>query len=99
MIERLSERNLWTDAIAVASSSEGNFNIIKYEIETNLINFLNLKINLFFLFFGIIPINILLIFLNKKKLSNINNNSVFSYVDLSIIRSLSFFALGDTGRG
>ena len=98
MIERLSERNLWTDAIAVASSSEGNFNIIKYEIETNLLNFYNLKINLFFLFMGIIPINILLIFLNKKKLININNNYVFSYFYLSIIPYLSFFAIGDTGR-
>ena len=38
MIERLSERNLWTGAIAVASSSEGNLNIINYEIETNLLN-------------------------------------------------------------
>ncbi len=98
MIERLSERNLWTDAIAVASSSEGNFNVIKYEIETNLLNFYNLKINLFFLFMGIIPINILLIFLNKKKLININNNYVFSYFYLSIIPYLSFFAIGDTGR-
>ncbi len=98
MIERLSERNLWTGAIAVASSSEGNLNILNYEIETNLLNFYNLKINLFFLLMGIIPINILLIFLKKKKLINIKNKYIFSYFYLSIIPYLSFFAIGDTGR-
>ncbi len=98
MIEQLNERNLWTDAITVASRSQGNFNVISYEIKTNLFNFYNLKINLFFLFMGIIPINILLIFLNKKKLINIKNKYVFSYFYLSIIPYLSFFAIGDTGR-
>ena len=47
---------------------------------------------------GIIPINILLIFLNKKKLINIQNKYIFSYFYLSIIPYLSFFAIGDTGR-
>ncbi len=98
MIEQLNERNLWTDTITVASRSQGNFNVISYEIKTNLFNFYNLKINLFFLFMGIIPINILLIFLNKKKLINIKNKYVFSYFYLSIIPYLSFFAIGDTGR-
>ena len=67
MINKLSDRNLWIDAITVASSSEGNINVINYEIKTNLLNTYNLKINLLFLILGIVPINLLLLFLDKKK--------------------------------
>ena len=48
MVKKLSNKNLWIDAIIVASSTEGNLNIINYEIKNNLLNFYNLKINLFF---------------------------------------------------
>ena len=98
MIEGIGDRNIWDSALVVASSSEGNISIIKYEIRTNLLNLYNLKINLFFLFMGVIPINILIYFLNKRKLINIKNNKIYLYYYLSVIPYLTFFAIGDTGR-
>jgi len=98
MIERLGDRSIWDSALVVASSSEGNISIINYEIRTNLLNLYNLKINLFFLFMGVIPINILIYFLNNKKLINIKNNKIYLYYYLSVIPYLTFFAIGDTGR-
>ena len=98
MVERLSDRNIWTDAMTVGASSEGNINIIGYEIKTNLLNLYNLKINLFFLFMGVIPINVLIYFFNKRKLINIKNNKIYLYFYLSVIPYLTFFAIGDTGR-
>ena len=98
MVERLSDRNIWTDAMTVVASSEGNINIIGYEIKTNLLNLYNLKINLFFLFMGVIPINVLIYFFNKRKLINIKNNKIYLYFYLSVIPYLTFFAIGDTGR-
>ena len=62
MIEGIGDRNIWDSALVVASSSEGNMSIINYELRTNLLNLYNLKINLFFLFMGVIPINILIYF-------------------------------------
>ena len=98
MVKKLSNKNLWVDAIIVASSTEGNLNIINYEIKNNLLNFYNLKINLFFLIMGIIPINIFLYVLNKDKLIQIKNKKTYLYFYLSIIPYLTFFAIGDTGR-
>ena len=98
MVKKLSNKNLWIDAIIVASSTEGNLNIINYEIKKNLLNFYNLKINLFFLIMGIIPINIFLYVLNKDKLIQIKNKKTYLYFYLSIIPYLTFFAIGDTGR-
>ena len=66
MVEKLTEKELWIGAITVASSSEGNINIINSEIKTNLLNLYNLKINLF-LIVGVIPIKILIFLLNQKK--------------------------------
>ena len=48
MINKLEGRGLWEGAMSVASSSEGNLNIINYELKTNLFNFYNFSINLFF---------------------------------------------------
>lgn len=98
MIKGLGDRNIWDSALVVASSSEGNISIINYEIRTNLLNLYNLKINLFFLFMGVIPINILIYFLNNRKLINIKNNKMYLYYYLSVIPYLTFFAIGDTGR-
>ena len=98
MIKGLGDRNIWDSALVVASSSEGNISIINYEIRTNLLNLYNLKINLFFLFMGVIPINILIYFLNNRKLINIKNNKIYLYYYLSVIPYLTFFAIGDTGR-
>ena len=47
MVKKLSNKNLWVDAIIVASSTEGNLNIINYEIKNNLLNFYNLKLIFF----------------------------------------------------
>lgn len=98
MIDNLSNKNLWLGAIEVASSSQGNFNIIEYEIKTNLLNFYNFRINLFFLLIGIIPINILIYLFNKYNFIFIKRNTTYIYFYLSIIPYLTFFAIGDTGR-
>lgn len=98
MIGKLSHRDLWNSAISVASSSEGNLNIITHEIKTNLLNLYNFKINLFFLIMGVAPINLILFYLNKKKLIYIQNKKIYLYFYLSIIPYLTFFAIGDTGR-
>ena len=98
MVEKISNRDLWIGAITVASSSEGNLNIINYEIKTNLLNLYNLKINLFFLIVGVIPIKILIFLLNQKGIINIKHNKIYIYFYLSIIPYLTFFAIGDTGR-
>lgn len=97
MINRLDGRNLWVSAISVASSSEGNLNIIQYELKTNLLNFYNLSINLFFLIMGVLPFHILFIYFKRKNLIKVMNNN-FIYFYLSIIPYLTFFAIGDTGR-
>jgi hypothetical protein len=98
MIEGLGNRNIWDSALVTAPSSEGNISGIDYEIRINLLNLYNLKINLFFLFMGVIPMNILIYILNNKKLINIKNNKIYLYFYLSIIPYLTFFAIGDTGR-
>ena len=98
MVEKLSDRDIWPGAMTVASSSEGNISIINYEIKTNLLNLYNLKINLFFLFMGVIPINVLIYYFNKIKLINIKNSKIYLYFYLSVIPYLTFFAIGDTGR-
>ena len=98
MVENLSDKNIWTDAMTVGASSEGNISIISYEIKTNLLNLYNLKINLFFLFMGVIPMNVLIYYFNKRKLIDIKNNKIYLYFYLSVIPYLTFFAIGDTGR-
>ena len=97
MIDKLDGRGLWASAITVASSSEGNINILAHELNTNLFNTYNLKINLFFLILGVLPFQILFIYFKKRNLINImKDNYTFFY--LSLIPYLTFFAIGDTGR-
>ena len=97
MIDKLDGRGLWASAITVASSSEGNINILAHELNTNLFNTYNLKINLFFLILGVLPFQILFIYFKKRNLINImKDNDTYFY--LSLIPYLTFFAIGDTGR-
>ena len=97
MINKLEGRGLWEGAMSVASSSEGNLNIINYELKTNLFNFYNFSINLFFLIVGVLPFHFLFILFKKRNLIIVMNNN-FIYFYLSIIPYLAFFAIGDTGR-
>ena len=97
MIDKLDGRGLWASAITVASSSEGNINILAHELNTNLFNTYNLKINLFFLILGVLPFQILFIYFKKRNLINIMKNN-YTYFYLSLIPYLTFFAIGDTGR-
>ncbi len=97
MIDKLDERGLWGGAMSVASSSEGNLNIINYELKTNLLNIYNLKINLFFLITGVLPFHFLFNHFIKNNAINVANNN-FIYFYLSIFPYLAFFAIGDTGR-
>jgi len=67
MASDLSERNLFIDAIIVGSATKGNLEILSYEIQTNLLNFYNFKINLFFIILSTLPF---LFFINYLQ----NNN-------------------------
>jgi hypothetical protein len=96
MISDLAERNLFIDAIIVASATKGNLQVLSYEIQTNLLNFYNFKINLFFIILSTLPF---LFFINYLQ----NNN----YIDVKIkpyhliyttFPYLTLFAIGDTGR-
>ena len=83
MIDKLDERGLWGGAMSVASSSEGNFNIINYELNTNLFNIYNLQINLFFLIMGVLPFHILFtIFKRNNVISVVNNNFIYFYLSI-----------------
>ena len=97
MIDKLDGRGLWASAITVASSSEGNINILAHELNTNLFNTYNLKINLFFLILGVLPFQILFIYFKKRNLINMMKDN-HTYFYLSLIPYLTFFAIGDTGR-
>ena len=98
MVSKIDDGNLWIGAITVASSSEGNLNIINQEIITNFLNIYNLKINIFFLIMGTLPMHFLLSRLNKSQIIKIENKKLYLYFYLSIIPYLAFFAIGDTGR-
>jgi len=97
MIADLSARNLFTDAIIAAASTKGNLEIINYELNTNLFNFYNFKINLFFIIVSTIPYYFFITYLksyNFLKNKKINQN----YLLVVIFPYLSLFAIGDTGR-
>jgi len=97
MIADLSARNLFTDAIIAVASTKGNLEIINYELNTNLFNFYNFKINLFFIIVSTIPYYFFITYLksyNFLKNKKINQN----YLLVVIFPYLSLFAIGDTGR-
>lgn len=66
MINDLSSRNLFTDAITPASATKGNLQVLSYEFQTNLLNFYNFKINLFFIALSFIPYLFFLNYMQKK---------------------------------
>lgn len=66
MINDLSNRNLFTDAITPVSATKGNLQILSYEIQTNLLNFYNFKINLFFIALSFLPYLFFLNYMQKK---------------------------------
>jgi hypothetical protein len=96
MVANLQNRELWIDAIIIASSTNGNINILMQEINNNLLNAYNFKINLFFILMSIIPYYIIFIFLYKNSIIKTNTN--YNYLFLIIFPYISLFAIGDTGR-
>ena len=98
MINKLKDRELWDGAIKVASSSKGNFDIINYEINTNLLTFYNFKINAFFLIMGILPFQLLFTYFVNRNLIQVIKKKYYIYFYFSIAPYLTFFAIGDTGR-
>ncbi len=99
MYNKLSNKeDLWKVPIIAASSSKGNLDIVIIELQKNLLNLYNLKINIFFLFLSVIPINLLMYFFNIKKFILIKEKNIFLYFYLALIPYLAFFAIGDTGR-
>ena len=96
MINDLSSRNLFVEAIIPVSATKGNLQILNYEIQTNLLNFYNFKINLFFIALSSLPY---LFFLNYTSNKNYLYNKINSYyLIIAIFPYLTLFAIGDTGR-
>jgi len=96
MIDDLSNRNLYTDAIIPVSATKGNLQILSYEIQTNLLNFYNFKINLFFISLSFIPYLFFLNYMQNKNYLYVKVNSY--YLIMAIFPYLTLFAIGDTGR-
>ena len=97
MMKNIKNRELWFDAIKVASQTKNNMAIIGYELNTNFFNIYNLKINLFFLAMSIIPIHLFMYYFNKKENINLKNFKIYEMY-ICFLPLLSFFAIGDAGR-
>lgn len=97
MMNNISNRELWFDAIKVASQTKNNMAIVGYELNTNFFNVYNLKINLFFLAMSIIPIHLFLYYFNKEKIIDLKNFKVYEMY-FCFLPLISFFAIGDAGR-
>jgi hypothetical protein len=96
MISDLAERNLFIDAIIVASATKGNLQVLNYEIQTNLLNFYNFKINLFFIILSTLPF---LFFINYLQNNNYLEVKIKPYhLIYATFPYLTLFAIGDTGR-
>jgi len=96
MIKDLAERNLFIDAIILASATKGNLQVLSYEIQTNLLNFYNFKINLFFIILSTLPF---LFFINYLQNNNYLDVKIKSYhLIFATFPYLTLFAIGDTGR-
>lgn len=96
MISDLSERNLFIDAIIVASATKGNLQVLNFEIQTNLLNFYNFKINLFFIILSTLPF---LFFINYLQNNNYLDVKINPYhLIFAVFPYLTLFAIGDTGR-
>jgi len=96
MISDLSERNLFTGAIIVASATKGNLQVLNYELQTNLLNFYNFKINLLFIILSTLPF---LFFINYLQNNNYLDVKINPYhLIFAAVPYLTLFAIGDTGR-
>jgi hypothetical protein len=96
MVNDLSSRNLFVDAIIPVSATKGNLEILNYEIQTNLLNFYNFKINLFFIALSSLPYLLFLNYMTNKNYLYVKINSY--YLIIAIFPYLTLFAIGDTGR-
>ena len=99
MMNNIVNRELWFDAILVASQAKGNGNLvnINYELTTNFFNIYNLKINLFFLVMSIIPIHLLIHYFNKKEIIDVKKFKIYEMY-ICFLPLMSFFVIGDAGR-
>ena len=97
MMKNIKNRELWFDAIKVASQTKNNMAIIGYELNTNFFNIYNLKINLFFLAMSIMPIHLFMYYFNKKENIDLKNFKIYEMY-ICFLPLLSFFAIGDAGR-
>lgn len=98
-ISLVASKDLWLDAILVASKTGGNLSVIKHELNTNLFNFYNFKINMFFIFLSIIPFHFFIRYFTNSKIIQMDNSSTLSYMYISVIPLFIFlFPIGDTGR-
>ena len=98
-ISLLTEKDLWLDAVLVAAKTEGNLGVIKYELNTNLFNFYNFKINIFFIALSILPFHFFIKYFKNNKTINDQNQNTLKYLYLSILPLFLFlFPIGDTGR-
>jgi hypothetical protein len=96
MISDLAERNLFIDAIIGASATKGNLQVLGYEIQTNLLNFYNFKINLLFIILSTLPF---LFFINYLQNNNYLDVKIKPYhLIFATFPYLTLFAIGDTGR-
>jgi hypothetical protein len=96
MINDLSSRNLFVDAIIPVSATKGNLQVLNYEIQTNLLNFYNFKINLFFIILSTLPF---LFFINYLQNNNYLDVKINPYhLIFAVFPYLTLFAIGDTGR-
>lgn len=93
-----NKENLWQRPITAAASAQENLDIVFIELNRNLFNLYNLKINIFFLILSVIPINFLMYYFNRKNIIQIKNSYNLTFFYLSTIPYLTFFAIGDTGR-
>ena len=88
-------KNVYQAAL-VGSNTQDSINILKYEFQTNFLNFYNFKINIFFTILGTAPFYLLLLYFRKKKIIQTNFQSIDFFI--SIIPFFSYFFIGDTGR-
>lgn len=98
-ISLVSSKDLWLDAVLVAAKTGGNLGVVKYELNTNLFNFYNFKINMFFIGLSILPFHFFLKYFDKHKAIKLENLNTLKYMYISVLPLFLFlFPIGDTGR-
>ena len=102
MLQKISfvdAKDLWLDAVLVAAKTGGNLGVIEHELNTNLFNFYNFKINLFFILLSILPFHFFIKYFFNKKMIQIENKNTLKYMYISVLPLFLFlFPVGDTGR-